>query len=171
MLCNATKTAKKTRFVRVVSDLKRVPVCCGDQAGVLASHGSHKARWSTVMHGQFGWNELLTPDVEAAKRFYATLLGWEFVSMPMAEGGPYWVAMAAGQPVAGLMPVEGAGPGTLPQWFAYIEVDDTDARCASLEAGGGTVLRQPWDIAGVGRIAVVMDPQKVAFGLMTSIRR
>lgn len=123
------------------------------------------------MDGHFGWNELLTPDVEGAKRFYTALLGWEFVSMPMPEGEPYWVAMASGQPVAGLMAVEGAGPGTPPQWFAYIEVDDTDARCASLAAAGGTVLRPPWDIPEVGRIAVVMDPQQVAFGLMTSIKR
>lgn len=124
-----------------------------------------------MQHGQFGWNELLTRDVEAAKTFYSVLLGWAFVAMPMPEGGPYWVALANGKPVAGLMAAEGAGPGTPPQWFAYIEVDDTDACCVNVVAAGGTVLRPPWDIPEVGRIAVVMDSQQVAFGLMTSIQR
>ena len=27
--------------------------------------------------GRIGWHELLTPDVEAAKAFYARMLGWE----------------------------------------------------------------------------------------------
>ena len=28
------------------------------------------------MHGQFVWYELMTPDTEAAKRFYAPITGW-----------------------------------------------------------------------------------------------
>lgn len=123
-----------------------------------------------MMHGQFAWNELLTSDVEAAKTFYGTLFGWDFEANPM-PGGTYWVATRDGQPRAGLMAAEAAGPGTPSSWFAYIAVDDIDERCRALTAACGTVLRQPWDIPEVGRIAVVMDPQNVAFGLMQPIRR
>ena len=123
------------------------------------------------MPAHFAWNELLTPDVEGAKRFYGELLGWTFDAMPMGKDGTYWVATAEEQPRAGLMAVEGAGPGTPPQWFAYIAVDDVDGRCEALSQAGGVILRPPWDIPNVGRIAVVMDPQKVAFGLMTPIQR
>ena len=28
--------------------------------------------------GMFSWNELMTTDVDAAKSFYNSLLGWEF---------------------------------------------------------------------------------------------
>ena len=118
------------------------------------------------MHGRFAWNELLTPDVDAARSFYERLLGWSFSSTPMAGGGDYWVASLNGQPVAGLMAVEAAGPGTPPQWFAYIAVDDIDGRCAAIAASGGAILRPPFPVPDVGRIAVVMDPQKVAFGLL-----
>jgi predicted enzyme related to lactoylglutathione lyase len=43
-------------------------------------------------HGHFHWNELVTSDVESAKRFYAETIGWSFEGMPMPQGGLYWVA-------------------------------------------------------------------------------
>ena len=36
-------------------------------------------------NGSFYWNELMTRDAEAAKRFYGATLGWTFE--PMAVGG------------------------------------------------------------------------------------
>jgi predicted enzyme related to lactoylglutathione lyase len=33
-------------------------------------------------HGAFGWCELMTTDVEAAKRFYTELLGWTTEEVP-----------------------------------------------------------------------------------------
>lgn len=119
------------------------------------------------MHGQIDWSELLTPDPEAAKTFYGTVFGWTFSSMPMPQGGVYWVAMAGDQPVAGIMATADVGPDTQPQWFTYIATDDVDRSCEAIVNAGGTVLQAPWDIPYVGRIAVVMDAQKVAFGLMT----
>jgi len=56
--------------------------------------------WS---HGHFYWNELLTRDPEAAKKFYGDTIGWTFEAMPMAGGhGTYWVAKQGDKPVAGL---------------------------------------------------------------------
>ena len=39
-------------------------------------------------NGAFSWSELLTSDVEGAKKFYGDLLGWETEDMPM-EGMDY----------------------------------------------------------------------------------
>ena len=50
--------------------------------------------WS---HGNFYWNELMTRDVEKAKRFYGGSVGWTFDAMPM-DGDTYWVAKMGGQP-------------------------------------------------------------------------
>ena len=44
--------------------------------------------WS---HGSFYWNELMTRDPEAAKKFYGETLGWTFEAME-GEGPAYWVA-------------------------------------------------------------------------------
>ena len=46
-------------------------------------------------HGHFHWNELLTRDVERAKKFYQDTIGWSFSAMPM-ENGTYWLAMVDG---------------------------------------------------------------------------
>ena len=52
-------------------------------------------------------------------------------------------------------------------WLGYIAVDDVDARSKKATAAGGKVMREPFDIAGVGRIAILMDSRGVAIGLMT----
>ena len=44
--------------------------------------------WS---HGSFFWNELMARDVEQAKKFYGSMIGWTFDAMPMPDG-TYWVA-------------------------------------------------------------------------------
>jgi predicted enzyme related to lactoylglutathione lyase len=35
-----------------------------------------------MRHGAFGWFELMTTDVPAAKKFYSDLLGWTTRDMP-----------------------------------------------------------------------------------------
>jgi predicted enzyme related to lactoylglutathione lyase len=52
-------------------------------------------------------------------------------------------------------------------WFAYIAVDDVDSRCAAATKLGVTIIRAQWDIAGVGRIAIVKDPTGAVVGWMT----
>jgi predicted enzyme related to lactoylglutathione lyase len=114
-------------------------------------------------HGTFGWNELITPDTEACGAFYGGLLGWTGESMDMG-GGTYTVFRSGDQQVGGMMkpPAEGMGP---PMWFAYVVVDDVDARAAKVEGLGGKVLKPPFDIPGVGRIAIIADPSGAALGL------
>ena len=45
-------------------------------------------------HGTFCWNELMTRDVDRAKRFYRDTIGWSFEPMEMPGGGTYWCAMS-----------------------------------------------------------------------------
>jgi predicted enzyme related to lactoylglutathione lyase len=117
-------------------------------------------------HGTFYWSELLTPDVEAAKAFYGTTVGWTF--QPMNDGETYWIAMAGGVPVAGIGPLaDFAPPGVPPHWLTYLAVDDVDARVAGFVAAGGIVVKPCFDIPGVGRIAIVRDPQGATMGWMT----
>ena len=39
--------------------------------------------------GMFCWDELLTTDVDAAKQFYSSLLGWGSNEMEMGDAGSY----------------------------------------------------------------------------------
>ncbi len=120
-----------------------------------------------MSHGSFAWNELMTNDVEKAKAFYAKTIGWSIEEMPMPSG-TYWLAKLDGKPVAGMMAMAGTvPPGTPPHWFAYLEVDDVDARLKKVAANGGKVVREPFDIPGVGRIAILADATGAMLGWMT----
>ena len=122
------------------------------------------------IHGTFYWNELMTRDPEGAKAFYAEALGWTFETMPMEGGGSSTVAMIDGRPAGGIFEMTAPEFEGLPEhWFSYIAVDDVDARVEKLKAAGGTVLKPPFDVPEVGRIAVVMDGGGAAVGLMTPV--
>jgi predicted enzyme related to lactoylglutathione lyase len=118
-------------------------------------------------HGRFHWNERMTRDLEGVKRFYADALGWRHESMAMPDG-TYWVAMAGDAMVAGIFDISGDAYGDVPEtWFAYIAVDDVDARCGRARAAGAAIVREPWDVPNVGRIAILREPAGATIGWMT----
>jgi predicted enzyme related to lactoylglutathione lyase len=122
-------------------------------------------------HGTFFWNELNTGDVEGAKQFFEITIGWTFNNMP-TEQGDYWVASMNGIPQAGLVPLDlFAPPGAPPHWFSYLAVDNVDERLQGLIAAGGTIVRPPFDVADVGRVAIVKDPTGAVMGWMTPMAR
>ena len=113
----------------------------------------------------FVWYELVTRDVDAALSFYGTLLGWT----PREADGPngrYVIVSAQGTDVAGVMALP-AGM-TQPFWLGYVGVGDADAAVASLETAGATTHRR-MDISGVGRIALLDDPQGAGFAIIEPI--
>ena len=103
-------------------------------------------------HGTFYWNELMTRDVERAKKFYSDTIGWSFDGMPMPDGsGTYWAAKIGDQPVAGILDISAPQFGPVPEsWMAYIAVDDVDARVKKALAAGARLAfdRQHLDVAG-----------------------
>lgn len=112
--------------------------------------------------GALCWNELGTPDMDGAARFYGELFGWTTEAM---EGTPmpYHVIHAGDGRSNGAMrpPMPG---GTPPHWLVYFGVDDSDAAAATVGELGGTVLGEPTDI-GPGRIAVIADPHGAVLAL------
>lgn len=119
-------------------------------------------------HGVFVWNELNTRDIDAAKAFYTATLGWAYERMPIEGDGEYCIIKIGDTRVGGIFVL--AGPefeGIPDHWFAYVAVDDVDARLAAVEGAGGAVLRPPFDVPGVGRIAVVRDSVGAVAGWIT----
>jgi predicted enzyme related to lactoylglutathione lyase len=53
-------------------------------------------------------------------------------------------------------------------WMTIFATADTDATAAKTAELGGRVLADPFDIEGVGRFAVLADPQGVVFGVITA---
>ena len=116
--------------------------------------------------GQFVWNELLTTDLDAASAFYRQVVGWEMTDAPM-PGYTYRMFSAHGTQLGGMMvlPKEACDMGVPANWSVYIATADVDAAAARVTALGGRVYKEPCDITGVGRFAVVGDPTGAAFNL------
>lgn len=121
--------------------------------------------WS---HGQFHWNELMTRNIEKAKKFYADTLGWTYDTMPMPDGGTYTIAMAGGTPVAGIFDISGPDYNDVPEtWMPYIAVDNVDERVKKATKAGGKVMKPAFDVPGVGRIVILEEPGGAGIGWMT----
>ena len=120
--------------------------------------------WS---HGTFYWNELMTRDVEKAKRVYADTLGWSFEAMPMPDG-TYWIAKAGEKAAGGIIDIKGQQFAGVPEaWMSYLAVDDVDARVKKAQAAGATLMRPIFEVPGVGRIAILREPGGAGIGWMT----
>lgn len=118
-------------------------------------------------HGAFAWNELNTRDVKKAKDFYGKTLGWTFEDMPMGPGQTYSIIKSNGEMVGGIFKMEGPMFEGVPEnWFAYIAVDDVDKLMEPVKDAGGKVIREPWDVPTVGRIAIVQDSNGAVSGWM-----
>jgi len=113
-----------------------------------------------MAHGAIHWAECITGDVERAKAHYEAVAGWSFEGMPMPDGQTYWVAKSGDTMVAGLMALADLeGAGALPHhWMTYIAVADIDAAVATSGETGASVVRPPFPVPGVGRIAIIADP-------------
>ncbi|GAB4517961.1 MAG: hypothetical protein Tsb0010_02170 [Parvularculaceae bacterium] len=121
-----------------------------------------------TVHGQFYWNELMTRDAEKAKAFYRDCIGWTFDEMKMDDSPSYWVAKAGGAPAAGIFTMTGPGFDGVPEhWLPYLHVDDVDAAVSRAEAMGARTLRPVFEVAGIGRIAIIQEPGGAVIGWMT----
>ena len=118
--------------------------------------------------GAPGWHELATRDADAAESFYEALLGIDVGPYEGAAGGTdYRVFNIGGEMVAGIMPMGEQFPeGIPPHWMPYFVVEDADATAAAAkEAGGGNPV-EPFDVPGIGRLAVLTDPFEAHFSIM-----
>lgn len=113
------------------------------------------------------WVDLSVPDLEAAKRFYAAVLGWEFVDFGDEFGG-YVNCHRGGATVAGLSPQY--QPGMPVAWTTYFATDDAAATAAKVGRAGGKMLFEPMDLMGLGSMALAADPGGATFGLWQSGR-
>jgi predicted enzyme related to lactoylglutathione lyase len=116
-----------------------------------------------VGEGGFVWYEYMAGDDAAAVDFYTRVVGWRAEDSGMP--GPRYTLLKAGdRPVAGVMTFPDAKDWPI-RWVAHIATSDVDAMAARVTQAGGAVHRPPTDIPGIGRFAVVADPQGASFML------
>lgn len=116
--------------------------------------------------GKFVWFDLVTDDVEAAKRFYGGLFGWQFEA---SDHSDYTVVKHDAKPIAGIAavpPVNNKAAGG--RWLASLSVDNVASAAEAVRAHGGTVHEGPDRIPDRGEMAIVTDPQGAQFVLLHS---
>jgi uncharacterized protein len=118
--------------------------------------------------GKLIWAELMTPDVAAAKRFYAGLFGWSFKDLH-APSVEYSVALLEGAPIAGLVQRSGRPPGKAqPAWVPFFSIASVRAAAQVITAQGGRQLVAPRAVRQRGQQAVYADPQGAVFAVLNS---
>jgi predicted enzyme related to lactoylglutathione lyase len=129
--------------------------------------GTHVGAQRVDEPGAVSWCELATRDPGAAGKFYSGLFGWvlragtdasytEFLRETTAVGGMYALG-----PSAADVP---------PNWMVYFQTPDCGATANEAKSLQGEVLVEPKNIPGVGRFAVIQDPQGAAFSVIQLAR-
>ncbi|HEX3087968.1 MAG TPA: VOC family protein [Ilumatobacteraceae bacterium] len=110
------------------------------------------------------WLDIRPSDPQAAKEFYGGVFGWEFVdTAPEGAPVPYYVAQLRGLSVAA---IGGARPGADGSgWNPYTAVDSADRAVERVRQAGGTVVSEPMDIPGAGRMASFADSEGAVFSV------
>ncbi|HET6979463.1 MAG TPA: VOC family protein [Pyrinomonadaceae bacterium] len=124
--------------------------------------GDNKGSGAWGVPGAATWSELGTGDTDKAGEFYTSVFGWE--KEPF--GDMYTVLKNDGTGIGGmykLTPEMGPLP---PHWMLYFSVENADAAVQKATELGAQVMRPAEDIPGVGRFAILTDPQGAAFAVI-----
>jgi predicted enzyme related to lactoylglutathione lyase len=118
--------------------------------------------------GTFCWPELSTSNVQAAKKFYSALLGWEPSDVPMPEdAGSYTMLKVGGNDVGAMASMQDAQKkaGVPPHWASFVAVTNADETVQKAVALDGTLMAGPFDVMDAGRMAVIKDPTGAIFSV------
>jgi hypothetical protein len=118
--------------------------------------------------GKVVWNDLITEDLDAARKFYGDLFGWTFERSSARDGHDYVIAKSGGVYVAGLMSVARRDNGQrVSRWLPFISVNDVDRSTERAIALGAKVAVAPRNV-NLGRVAALIDPEGAVIGLARS---
>jgi predicted enzyme related to lactoylglutathione lyase len=143
----------------------------GRMSVVADPQGAVFSMWQPTSHigagivndpGCLCWNELSATDVDGAKKFYGDLFGWILNEQDFGEM-TYTTARVGERGNAGIM--KAMNPNIPPNWLAYFTcvgtIADSEKKVTDL---GGKVVHSGIE-TGIGKFAIVQDPQSATFGL------
>jgi uncharacterized protein len=110
------------------------------------------------------WNELGTNDTQKAGEFYSNVFGWTKQQFP----GPmeYTVFNNEDKGIGGMYQITPEMGPIPPHWMVYFATEDCDAKVQKATELGAKVMKPAEDIPGVGRFAILTDPQGAVFALL-----
>ena len=150
----------------------------GRMAVVQDPTGAVFTAWTAKSHSGLGiesvpnafcWADLNTQNPAKAKEFYSALLGWKISAGEHDKSG-YEHIQNGEKMIGGIPPVRPGSEMIPPHWMVYFQVADVDATAAKAKELGATMCLEPISMEGVGRLAVIDDPQGAGFAIFKSAR-
>lgn len=116
--------------------------------------------------------EIQVDDLDRARRFYATALGWTFVDWSHVTGSPYWGVVTGNseQPGidGGMLPRPAPAPSPQQGTNAYVctmQVADYDDTERAILAAGGQVALPKAALPGMAWQGYYLDTEGNTFGI------
>jgi predicted enzyme related to lactoylglutathione lyase len=137
-----------------------------DPTGAAFSLWQPKANQGIGIAGVDGtlcWADLMTTDAARARQFYADLFGWEIAPGQNDPSG--YLHIKNGETFIGGIPPVGPQPGVPSHWLLYFLASGCDGAAAKAKSLGANICYGPTTMEGVGRWAVVADPQGAVFAI------
>lgn len=122
--------------------------------------------------GMFIWYELMTPNADGATAFYNSVIGWTIAAQnPVTHSGTDYrmIGRSDGGSAGGVLALSSSmlAEGARPGWLGYLHVADVDAAAKRIVAQSGAILMAAQTMPGVGRMAMLADPQGAPIYIMT----
>jgi predicted enzyme related to lactoylglutathione lyase len=123
--------------------------------------------FTNAKHGAVCWRELATNDLAAASNFYQAMFGWKLEQSRLTPE-QYSEIHFGRNAVGGMMQIDERWGQDRPpsHWLVYVAVDDLEDTAAVIRKNGGLLEKEPFDVAGVGRIGLVNDPNGAPFAII-----
>ena len=149
-----------------VFDIGRMSVIQDPTGAVFALWEPKTHSGSTIYNvpNTLCWNELGTRDTKKAGEFYSKLFGWTRETKNF--GMEYTIFNNGDRGAGGMYQITPEMGNLPPHWLAYFAVDDCDAKLKLATELGAKVMKPADDIPGVGRFAILLDPQGAAFAII-----
>ncbi len=144
----------------------------GEMAVIADPEGAMVALWKPIDHpgsgwvndaNTWGWNELISRDIEASQAFYSKVFGWTFDE---DESMTDYVIIKNGEQMnGGILPWR-QEMGEIPSfWSVYFTVEDIEKATAKISELGGNLIQPVMDLP-VGKLGVVADCQGAMFNII-----
>ena len=104
--------------------------------------------------------ELMTNDLDRAKKFYAGLFDWTLEEIPNMD----YTLIKVGEGTGGGM-MQNPMPGAPSSWLAYVLVADAVAATAKARQLGATIVKEVTEIPEIGWFSVLVDPTGATLAL------
>lgn len=149
-----------------VFDVGRMAVI-QDPTGAIVSvwqPQKHSGAGIIHVHGTLSWADLITREPDRAARFYSGLFNWAITPEQNDPSGYLHIA-AGGHSIGGIPQAKERNPQIPPHWLIYFHVTNCDESLAKAKQLGAASMGPAITMEGVGRWAVLTDPQGAMFAI------